>query len=128
MPDLSFFSRLPEALDWYVEHRFSEGDWGISDLPKPVADLAAAARLVVDLLTVCPTCDGSGKWFDQRNTAIGYPCPSCGRRGVVLSEQAVERAARALAIQRNNADGAWQYWIPEARAALWAVLDGEDVT
>ena len=88
------FKNLPEALE------MSEP---ISRYDEPIF---AAARAFSRLLAVCDTCGGTGNTFDRSKAHVGHTgpyvtCPSCVG-GVVVSPEAVERAAEAVFVAKRD--------------------------
>lgn len=88
------------------------------------------------MVEVCPNCPGDGVEY----VTFKEPCPACRGRGVRIKPDAVEKAAKALVEMFASEGGGgvewpeWsdlfdseaEMWRDRARAALWAVLGGEE--
>ena len=59
--------------------------------------LLAAARAFSRLVSVCTTCDGMpyDEILRRHGPSESHPCPTCNGDGLVVSPEAVERAAMA---------------------------------
>lgn len=136
---------LPEALGNTV--REPDGVVYQSGHRGDQATILDAASLLAGLFAECPNCQGTGLPQPFRPDMIDYEnlppseqkCPSC-RGGVVIKPDIIEKAAKALVGMFASEGGGgvewpeWsdlfdseaEMWRDRARAALWAVLGGEE--